>query len=842
MPRLAEQLRDFWDRVEIVARGAERRRFDAARALEAGKPWEARYEALTLLEELPRSPLALALWADAAEATWLDHEAAEALTRLAKEVPFRADVWYRLALVHARLGQPDVAALERAVMAEEPRTAADAARLRLAEHDLASGDYARAERWLDQLTLGTRSSPDALALRAQLWLRAGQGQRARALRTRLPTPATLDGAGWLLFGQLCPEEDAEQAIAAFKRALLLDAAGSIDTIQNLLWEDAVPGLADGVRGLVEELGQATDPAWRASFAAVQGRRDEALLALSESAARHPAIYAERYRRAALEARSPEHVARAVRLSEQAGTPLDAELLALAQALETEDLPARVALLDTVHNQPWASELRQEAYRAWLFPADCAWSALLEELGRSCRNLSWLDGVRETEAIAVDLERPVRVAVLGEFNAGKSSFINALLGEAVARTGVLPTTTTVHRLAWAPERFARVQRRSDSQRQERVVPYSALSDVLAALPKQESPDVTLYAPLELLKRVEIIDTPGFNALEPTHALAARRALDDTHAVLWIFDASQPLKQSERTVLEELRARELPLFVLLNKIDRLPDAAALRDALVHVERGLAECQVQPEHAPLAFSARLALQGRLGDVDALERSQWANVERLIEGNLFARSAELRQRALLGRARRLAARLRRIAAERVRAASVEHAERVARWERLTQSVAQVRSRRLELERALETALSAELPELERVLLPVRRYANDAAAVHFVVQRTRALLAPALARAALAWLGDAADATLEPALRARFAAGAAALAPWLSGGRAPASEDPQPAAVPSAAARRQLAGSCAGELLAVLEEQTGCLPVLAADPDALRAEALLGALELGQH
>ena len=54
-----------------------------------------------------------------------------------------------------------------------------------------------------------------------------------------------------------------------------------------------------------------------------------------------------------------------------------------------------------------------------------------------------------------LDRPLLVAVMGEFNAGKSSFVNVLAGEAVAPTGVTPTTATVNVLRYAAQPGARV---------------------------------------------------------------------------------------------------------------------------------------------------------------------------------------------------------------------------------------------------------------------------------------------------------------------------------------------------------------------------------------------------
>ena len=103
MPRLVEGLSRFFGRVEIFALGLEGERQAAEAALTKGQPLEAREHARAILAALPESPLGLALWADAAEDAWLDHEAATALHELAKKVPWRADVWLRLGRAGARI-------------------------------------------------------------------------------------------------------------------------------------------------------------------------------------------------------------------------------------------------------------------------------------------------------------------------------------------------------------------------------------------------------------------------------------------------------------------------------------------------------------------------------------------------------------------------------------------------------------------------------------------------------------------------------------------------------------------------------------------------------------------
>ena len=180
MPRLVEGLSRFFGRVEIFALGLDGERKAAEEALTRGQPLEAREHARALLAALPESPLGLALWADAAEDAWLDHEVVAALSKLSEKVPWRADVWLRLGRAGARIEWPGAReALERAAVAPDERDSARLALLDLADRDLAAGDAARAQRWLDRIAAPLTGVDREVAVRRAEFALA-QGDAAQA--------------------------------------------------------------------------------------------------------------------------------------------------------------------------------------------------------------------------------------------------------------------------------------------------------------------------------------------------------------------------------------------------------------------------------------------------------------------------------------------------------------------------------------------------------------------------------------------------------------------------------------------------------------------------------------
>jgi GTP-binding protein EngB required for normal cell division len=750
MPRLVEGISRFFGRVEIFALGLEGERQAAEAALLAGQPLEAREHARTIVGALPDSPLGLALWADAAEDAWLDHEAATALHELAKKVPWRADVWLRLARAGRRIDWPgEREALERAATAPDERESARLALLDLADLDLLAGDPARAQRWLDRIppVLAGEADHEAALRRAECAIARGDLPQARhEVEQGLAEEDAVSGREALVKARLALA-DGQPAVALdlALRAFILEADGAGEMLAQLLASSQDVMVVERVRRVVAAARSLDDPMWAAAFAFAEGRRDDARKALARGLGKGDRSAAAALLALATETRDLDALhALAARDLALLPAPLAAlrdAALAAGEGREREALD-RLELIGG-DLAGWAAALRRSVFARWLpspaadMPPAAAWPELLRELRHEARSLDRLDLLGAVEALAIERERPLRVAVVGEFNAGKSTFLNALLGEDVAPTGVLPTTATLHWVAWAPDPFARVVVRGAP---DRVVPHAELKATLAALKDTKVERVYIYAPIERLKRVEILDTPGFNAPDPDHIAAARAAFDEAHVAIWLLDATHPMKETERKVLAEIQDLGVPVQILANKADRLkPDERAA--VLAHIHAGLVAVGLRSQAEPLAFSARLSLKGRMGDAAALAASGWPEVEALISEHIVDASEALRERALRRRARRLAGELSAAASaraeedrERVRAARARRTawlEAAARLRRERQAVAAAADQAIEPAR---TILRADLKPLGA--LPEERQRSDAGLRDYLRERFVARLA----------------------------------------------------------------------------------------------------------
>ena len=124
-----------------------------------------------------------------------------------------------------------------------------------------------------------------------------------------------------------------------------------------------------------------------------------------------------------------------------------------------------------------------------------------------------------------LEELFLLVVVGEFNAGKSAFINALLGQNVLKEGVTPTTSQINVL-----KFGELTQRH----------------------VQEAHLHILIEPIDILRQLNIVDTPGTNAIIQEHQAITEEFVPRADLVLFITSADRPFTESERNFMSQIKA--------------------------------------------------------------------------------------------------------------------------------------------------------------------------------------------------------------------------------------------------------------------------------------------------
>lgn len=210
-------------------------------------------------------------------------------------------------------------------------------------------------------------------------------------------------------------------------------------------------------------------------------------------------------------------------------------------------------------------------------------ALVAELQANLASFAEIDPshVKTLQQVVIALDELFLLVIVGEFNAGKSATINALLRKPLLKEGVIPTTQAITMLRYGPQ-------------EEHGQRGSSLLDI--------------SYPADFLRDITIVDTPGVNAVLREHEQITEDFIPRCDLVLFITSVDRPFTESERAFLERMRTWGKKIVIVLNKIDLLSTQEEIQEVLTFVRQNCKsllgfEAQIFPVSALYAKQARQA-----------------------------------------------------------------------------------------------------------------------------------------------------------------------------------------------------------------------------------------------
>lgn len=200
----------------------------------------------------------------------------------------------------------------------------------------------------------------------------------------------------------------------------------------------------------------------------------------------------------------------------------------------------------------------------------AWADRCEALAKELESLAEEPlalGVRQAAAALDSGPFPFRIVVFGEFNRGKSTLVNALLGRVVLPAKLVPTTGHVTTVLWGEDERVAVRfadGRSETCPLARLEEFAALKGGAA---REDVAAIDVFVRCGLLQAgLRFVDTPGVSDA----AAQTRRAEDallEADLVLFVLDATRLLGESERDLVERfmIRTRAKPVVPVLNRLN-------------------------------------------------------------------------------------------------------------------------------------------------------------------------------------------------------------------------------------------------------------------------------------
>ncbi|KAK4763980.1 hypothetical protein SAY87_013418 [Trapa incisa] len=220
------------------------------------------------------------------------------------------------------------------------------------------------------------------------------------------------------------------------------------------------------------------------------------------------------------------------------------------------------------------------------------SALAEAINVIQKAAPMMEEVTLLNDAVSQIDEPFLLVIVGEFNSGKSTFINALLGESYLKEGVVPTTNEITFLRYsdlASDEIQRCERHPDGQ-------------------------YVCYLPAPILKEITIVDTPGTNVILQRQQRLTEEFIPRADLLLFVISADRPLTESEVGFLRYTQQWKKKVVFVLNKSDIYRTSHELQQATLFIEENTRKLLNTEQVTLYPVSARYALEAKLLDSFAI------------------------------------------------------------------------------------------------------------------------------------------------------------------------------------------------------------------------------------
>jgi GTP-binding protein EngB required for normal cell division len=189
-----------------------------------------------------------------------------------------------------------------------------------------------------------------------------------------------------------------------------------------------------------------------------------------------------------------------------------------------------------------------------------------------------------------------VACIGQFKRGKSSVLNALVGDIVLPTGVVPVTTVPTIIRYGSHAAARVRFEAGGWTD---IPVKTVDEYVSEEKNPENAKhvaaLEIFVPSPLLATgMCFVDTPGLGSVFTGNTAATQAFIPHIDAALVVIGADPPLAGEELVLVEAVARHVQDLIITVNKADRTTDAE--RAAAVAFARRQLEKRLQHSVGPL------------------------------------------------------------------------------------------------------------------------------------------------------------------------------------------------------------------------------------------------------
>jgi len=233
--------------------------------------------------------------------------------------------------------------------------------------------------------------------------------------------------------------------------------------------------------------------------------------------------------------------------------------------------------------------------------------LLELIRETCRRFQLASLNRQIGACETLISRNqlIDVAILGQFKAGKSSFLNSLIGKPILPVGVIPVTTTITRLQYGKRERA-IVRHFDGQQTEvdigAIEEFTSEAQNPANRKNLEVVDIELPS-LEKYAGLRLVDTPGLGSIFKYHVETSENWLPEVGTAFLAISSDRPLAANDLQLIRDLRKHTPKIVLLLTKADLL--SPEQQKEVIHFFRTALRKELHEEFPIFLYSTRLGTE---------------------------------------------------------------------------------------------------------------------------------------------------------------------------------------------------------------------------------------------
>ena len=198
--------------------------------------------------------------------------------------------------------------------------------------------------------------------------------------------------------------------------------------------------------------------------------------------------------------------------------------------------------------------------------------VLNEIKKFSENEGSFPLSKKLEILSADLSDNLMIMVSGEFNAGKSTFINALLGEKVLTTDITPATAIITKLTYGEERKVIahfIDGTIKSYELSWLEQLTAERKGAGESVRSQLSYIEYQLPFEILKSYTLIDSPGLTALHEHHTKVTESFMERADIGIWLFNSLSVGTASEVKWLKKMNSLNVPTYGVVNAVDLIED---------------------------------------------------------------------------------------------------------------------------------------------------------------------------------------------------------------------------------------------------------------------------------